>query len=302
MLGHKIHTLLNEKPLLAIIPIVIAMISITSGASLAKHLFPLIGSLGTSGLRLFFAALMLCIIFRPWQNIPARKDWWLLLIYGTSLGLMNMVFYLAIQTIPLGIAVALEFIGPLALGIISSKSIKDYLWIACAMMGILLLLPFTDLSPNLDLTGIFYALLAGLFWAGYIYFGRRAGNALHGGAAVAWGMSIAALCVLPIGLASHGIGLFSWSIIPIALGVALFSSALPYSLEMISLKRLPTATFTIIMSMEPAFGALSGWIYWGESLTLTQWLAIGCVMAASVGSTLASGKTPPPAPESMLED
>lgn len=289
-------SLLDRRPYLAIIPIVLAMTSITSGASIAKHLFPMIGSIGTSGLRLLFASLILCAVFRPWRNIPAKKDWGVVAIYGCSLGIMNLLFYLAIQTIPLGIAVALEFIGPLLLGIVSSHQRRDYVWLAVALCGIALLLPLGDFNANLDITGMLLALLAGAFWAGYIYFGRRAGNALHGGAAVAWGMSIAACCVFPISLATQGAALFSWAVIPLAIAVAFFSSALPYSLEMISLKRLPTTTFTIIMSMEPAFGALSGWIYWGEQLSMVQWLAIACVMAASVGSTLTSTTSAPSHP------
>lgn len=283
---------LDRKPILAMIPVLLAMASVTSGASLAKHLFPIIGSVGTSGLRLFFAALLLSAVFRPWRHIPNATNIRIFLGYGITLGLMNLVFYLAIQTIPLGIAVALEFIGPLILGLFHSRHKMDYVWLLCALMGIGLLLPLSNFSGSLDIVGAGYALLAGGFWAGYIYFGQKAGHSLHGGIAVAWGTIIAASCVLPISLATNGLNLFSWNILPLALGIALFASAVPYSLEMVSLKRLPTTTFTILMSMEPAFGALSGWLYWGETLTLMQWSAIACIMVASVGSTLTTKRTP----------
>jgi inner membrane transporter RhtA len=297
-----ISALIERRPVLAMVPVLLAMTSITSGAALAKHMFPLVGPVGVSALRLFFAALILGLAFRPWRMRPTRQDLPLVVFYGASLGIMNLLFYLAIQTIPLGIAVALEFVGPLALGVCSSRHRRDLIWLAVAVIGIGALLPLGKFSADLDLRGMALALLAGAFWAGYIHFGRKAGNALHGGAAVAWGMSIAAVLVFPIGIITQGAQLFSWQILPLALAVGFFSSALPYSLEMISLKRLPTTTFTIIMSMEPAFGALSGWVYLGEQLTLIQWCAIACVMAASVGSTLTAGKAATPAPETPLEE
>jgi inner membrane transporter RhtA len=168
------------------------------------------------------------------------------------------------------------------------------------MAGILLLLPLTRTSKALDWVGVFWALVAGTCWAFYILFGQRAGTSVHGGTATSLGMATAALVAIPFGVAHAGSALLDLSLLPIGLSVAVMSSALPYSLEMISLKRLPTRTFGILMSLEPALGALSGLLFLGERLTVLQWVAIGCVIAASAGSA-ASSKAPGPAaaPEAL---
>ena len=258
------------------------MASIQFGASQAKQLFPTLGVAGTSTLRLLFASLMMSVVFRPWRTKLNKS----ILFYGASLGLMNFSFYFALQRIPLGIAVALEFTGPLAIAVFSSKKKVDYLWAILAAVGITLLLPKIDTHGSLDPVGILLALLAGLFWALYIIFGKKAGEHHNGGVIASLGMLTAAALVLPLGISIDGASVFQWSAWPVAIGVALFGSALPYSLEMIAMKKMPAQTFGVLMSLEPALAALMGYVFLAESLTLTQWLAIGCVMGSSLGSSL----------------
>ncbi|WP_043307483.1 threonine/homoserine exporter RhtA [Pseudomonas sp. ML96] len=263
--------------------LVVAMTSIQSGASLAKSLFPLIGPEGTTALRLSLAALILCIVMRPWRTRPNFAAWRSLLGYGLSLGAMNLLFYMSLKTIPLGIAVALEFTGPLALALVSSRRLLDFVWIGLAVLGLWLLLPDTSASDHLDPMGMALALGAGVCWALYIIFGQKAGTE-HGAQTVAFGTLVAAMLVFPIGLAKVGGDLFSHDLLPVALGVAVLSSALPYSLEMFALTRMPARTFSVLMSMEPAIAALSGLIFLSEMLSATQWLAIGAIIVASTGA------------------
>ena len=208
-----------------------------------------------------------------------------LLFYGVSLGGMNYLFYLSIQTVPLGIAVALEFTGPLAVALFSSRRPVDFVWVVLAVLGLWFLLPLGQDVSHVDLTGCALALGAGACWAIYILSGQRAG-AEHGPATVAIGSLIAALIFVPIGALQAGEALWHWSVIPLGLAVAILSTALPYSLEMIALTRLPTRTFGTLMSMEPALAAVSGMIFLGETLTPIQLLALGAIIAASMGSTL----------------
>jgi inner membrane transporter RhtA len=198
---------------------------------------------------------------------------------------MNFLFYMSLRTVPLGIAVALEFTGPLAVAIYASRRAVDFLWIALAIVGLLLLIPVGEASSGIDLTGAAYALGAGACWALYILFGQKAG-ADNGVQTAALGVMIAALFVAPIGIVHAGAALLTPSLIPIAIGVAVLSTALPYTLEMVALTRLPARTFGTLMSIEPAFGALSGLFFLQEHLSLAQWLAITCIILASVGATL----------------
>ncbi len=260
------------------------MISIQFSASQAKQLFKLIGVAGTSSMRLFFASLMMAVLFRPWEVKFNRN----LLFYGGSLGLMNFSFYYALQRIPLGIGVALEFLGPLSVAIFTSQNKIDYLWAVLAGAGIVLLLPTEAAAASLDPLGIFLAILAGAFWALYIIFGKRAGNQLKGGVAASWGMLVAAAIVIPFGVGIDGSKLLNPAALPLGLLVALLGSAIPYSLEMIALKKMPSRTFGILMSLEPALAALMGLVFLSEQLTLNQWSAIGCVIISSAGSTITS--------------
>lgn len=276
----------NKAVLLAILSVLLAMVTIQSGASVAKQLFPVIGPAGTTALRVGFSAIMLWLVFRPWRHLPKGRNWRAVIVYGICLGGMNLLFYLAIARIPLGIGVALEFTGPLAVALFSSRRRLDLLWVALALGGILLLLPDMRGVDALDPVGVMLALGAGACWAGYILFGQRAGNLASGGITVALGMTVAACFLVPIGVVSAGSALFSWQVIPLAIAVAALSSALPYSLEMVALKNLPAQSFSVLMSLEPAIAALAGFLLLSELLSLSQWLAILLVIGASLGSTL----------------
>lgn len=265
--------------------ILIAMMSIQSGASLAKSLFPLIGAPGVTALRIALGTLILVVVFKPWRLRFKKEQRLPLLFYGLALGGMNYMFYLSIQTIPLGIAVALEFTGPLAVALFSSRRPVDFIWVILAVLGLWFLLPLGQSVSQIDLTGAALALGAGACWAVYILTGQRAGEE-HGPATVALGSLIAAVIFVPIGMAQATDSIWQWSILPVGLAVAILSTALPYSLEMIALTRLPTRIFGTLMSMEPALAAISGMMFLGENLTLVQTLALCSIIAASMGSTL----------------
>jgi len=261
------------------------MLSIQSGASLAKSLFPLVGAPGVTALRIALGTLILVVIFKPWRLRFQKEQRLPLLFYGLSLGAMNYLFYLSIQTVPLGIAVALEFTGPLAVALFSSRRPVDFIWVVLAVLGLWFLLPLGQDVSHVDLTGAALALGAGACWAIYILTGQRAGEE-HGPATVALGSLIAAIVFVPLGMAQATESIWQWSILPVGLAVAVLSTALPYSLEMIALTRLPTRIFGTMMSMEPALAAISGMVFLGESLTFTQTLALCSIIAASMGSTL----------------
>lgn len=270
---------------LPVVVILIAMLSIQSGASLAKSLFPLVGAPGVTALRIALGTAILVVIFKPWRLRFKKEQRLPLLFYGLSLGAMNYMFYLSIQTIPLGIAVALEFTGPLAVALFSSRRPIDFIWVILAVLGLWFLLPLGQSVSEIDLTGAALALGAGACWAIYIVTGQRAGEE-HGPATVALGSLIAAIIFVPVGMAQATESIWQWSVMPIGLAVAILSTALPYSLEMIALTRLPTRIFGTLMSMEPALAALSGMVFIGETLTFTQTLALCSIIAASMGSTL----------------
>jgi len=270
---------------LAIGALLISMVSYQCGASLAKHLFPAVGAQGATAYRLGLSALILLLWRRPWRRVGQGTRWRALWAYGLAMGAMNLVFYMSLRTIPLGIAVALEFTGPLALAVLGSRRLIDFVWIALVVAGLALLLPLGADVRALDPVGVAYALAAGLGWALYIVFGKKAGEA-HGGDAVTWGTSIGALLVIPFGVAHAGGALFSPSLLPYALGVALLSSALPYSLEMIALTRLPARTFSTLLSLEPAVAAMAGVVLLSERLSLLQWLAIAAIIVAAAGTAL----------------
>jgi inner membrane transporter RhtA len=272
--------------------LIVAMVCFQAGAVLAKGLFPALGASGTAALRLALSALMLLAVWRPWRMRMNARELRVIVIYGLALGWMNFFFYLSLRSIPLGIAVALEFAGPLALAMAASRRAVDFVWILMAALGLLALLPLGLGSKPLDVLGVGCGLAAGLCWALYIFFGRKAGAA-HGGQTTALGMLIGAVVILPIGVAESGAQLVSLAILPTALAVALLSSAVPYSLEMLAMPRLPTRTVGVLMSLDPAFGALSGLCFLGEKLTWIQWTAIASIMIASAGSAATSRDTTP---------
>lgn len=275
--------------LFAVGMLLVSMCSYQFGAALAKQLFPSIGAQGATACRLGLGAVILLLVRRPWRSWQPGRDWRALWGYGLAIGAMNLVFYMSLRTTPLGIAVALEFTGPLALALFGSRRLQDFVWIALVVAGLLLLLPLRGQVHALDPVGVLYALAAGVGWACYIVLGQRAGSA-HGGDAVTWGTSIAALLAIPVGVAHAGSALFNPALLPFALGVAVLSSALPYSLEMIALTRLPTRSFGTLLSLEPAFAALAGVALLGERLSLLQWLAIAAIIVAAAGTALSVRK------------
>jgi len=276
----------------AIGTLLIAMLSIQSGASLAKNIFPLVGPQGATMLRLFFAALILGIFWRPWRYKISRAQLKGIIAYGTSLGVMNLLFYMSLERIPLGIAVALEFTGPLAVAFYSSRKAVDFLWGALAVAGILLIAPLRESATAIDPWGAFLALAAGGCWALYIIYGQKALKGVSDiGAVSSYGMLTAAIIAFPFGISNVMAVDFNFTLLLYAVGVALLSSAIPYTLEMISLRRLAAKNFGILMSLEPAIAALAGYVFLKENLSATQLLAIACVIAASVGSTATTRKS-----------
>jgi inner membrane transporter RhtA len=274
------HRFSNLLPLLAVLGSVTAL---GIGTSFAKQLFPQVGSLGTTALRVGFSALLLLVLWRPWRWPLSRADAGAILRYGVALGFMNLLFYMSLRTIPFGVAVAIEFSGPLAVALVSSRKPIDFLWLALAMLGLGLLLPLGHEATSLDLQGVLFALAAAVCWGAYIVFGKRVGH-LHAGHSVALGLTVAALAVVPFGIWQAGAALLEPRILLFGLGVAAVSSALPISLEMVALKRLPQEAFGIMTSMEPAVAALLGLLMLDEHLTAMQWLAIVCTMLAAAGS------------------
>ncbi len=289
---------MSSSRAISFLPALAVLGSVTSlavGTSFAKQLFPLIGAQGTTALRVGFSALVLMLVFRPWRWHTSRADAGAIIRYGATLGVMNLLFYMALRTIPFGIAVAIEFCGPLAVAMWHSRRPIDFLWVGCAAAGLALLLPLGHGDP-LDPAGVLYALGAAVCWALYIIFGKRAGH-LPAGHTVSLGMCAAALVVVPVGVAHAGAALLDPKILLFGLGVAIVSSAIPMWLEMMALKRLPKETFGILISMEPAVAALLAMGLLAEHLTVLQWAAIGCTVMASVGSTLTARK---PAPVPMV--
>lgn len=270
------------KPVLALLA---SMVALALGTSLAKQLFPVIGAQGTTTLRLGFSALVLLLATRTWRHRLPRQDWWVVLRYGVTLGVMNLMFYMAIRTIPFGVAVAIEFCGPLAVALFSSRRRIDYLWIACAVAGLLLLLPIRGAAGSLDPAGVLFALAAATCWAGYIIFGKRTQH-LHAGRTVALGVTAGALVVAPVGLAHAGTSLFAPQVLLVGLGAAVLSSAIPMFLEMKALRGLQAGTYGVMTSLEPALTAMIAFVTLDESLTWAQWGAIVLTVVAAMGSAL----------------
>lgn len=275
-----------KYPTLAVL---IAILSLQSGASLAKFVFPQVGAEGATSLRILISAVILLLIIRPWKVRLDAQSKKLVFIYGSSMGFMNLLFYKALQSIPQGVTVALEFTGPLGLSILLSRKWTDFLWALLASIGLLTLLPLQATSEALAPIGIAYALAAGLFWAIYIYFGEKVGG-IKGSTAIAWGMALASLISLPFGLYTNGLALFNPSLLPIMLAIALLSSVIPYSLELHALKKIPAKTFGILMSLEPALAVLCAYVFLQEKITAQQGFAIFLISAASMGTSLMNRK------------
>ncbi len=264
-----------------------SMLSFCIGASFAKQIFPAVGAPGAITYRVGFSALILLGTVRPWRHPLSRADLLATMRYGAVLGVMNISFYMSLRTIPLGIAMAIEFLGPLTVSVLHSRRPAHFAILGLAVVGLALLLPLHRTDHAIDPVGVGFALCAGLCWALYIVFGKRTAH-LPGGQAVALGLTTAALLTVPIGILTAGSALLSPSLAAVGLGVAILSSAVPYSLEMIALKRLPAYSYGVLVSADPAIAAIVGWLVLAEHLTTQQCIAIGLVVLASIGSVLAT--------------
>ena len=284
--------------MIAVACLLFAMGSVTTGAAIAKGLFGAVGAEGATFLRNGFGSLMLLAFWRPWrQGWPSGRHALVLLIYGVNLCLMNLLYYISLRTLPLGLAVAIEFLGPFSLALFNSRRWTDIVWLAFALGGLAMLLPWGEGTMAVDPVGAAYALSAGAAWAFYIVFGQKAGRMMPGGRVTSIGTFIAALLLFPIGWNAAGPALFGLSTLGGALALGLFSCVIPYSMDMVAMKRLPLRTFGILMSVEPAIGALSGFLLLGEALSLRQQFAIACVIVASFGSTASARQVMPVTPE-----
>jgi inner membrane transporter RhtA len=268
-----------------------AIVSVQAGAALATELFAELGPVGTVALRLLFSAAVLLLLWRPslraLREAGARDT----VLFGLTLAGMNTCFYLALDRIPLGIAVTLEFAGPLGVAFAASRRRSDVVWATLAAVGILLLSPTP--GTGIDAVGAVLALLAGAFWGAYIILSQRVGRAMPGGSGLAIAMAIAAVLALPAGIVEGGDALLRPELLAIAFGVAMLSSAIPYSIELEALRRLPRGVFGVLMSLEPAVAATLGFVLLGQDLAARELVAIGFVVAASAGALRAA----PPAAE-----
>ena len=262
-----------------------AIVSVQVGSSLAKQLFDDLGAAGVTLLRLGLAAALLLLVLRPRVRSWNRASWSAALLLGAAMAGMNLVFYLSLRTVPLGIAVTVEFLGPLLLALVQTRRAVDLLWAALAAAGVALL--GLDTSNDVPVTGLLLAFVAGLFWAAYIVASARVGQVLPGTDGLAVALAVAAVLVLPFGLSGASAVVERPSLLLAALGVALLSSVISYGLELSALRRIPTRVFGILMSLEPAAAAVAGFAVLGEALGPREVLALVMVSLASAGITLA---------------
>jgi inner membrane transporter RhtA len=255
--------------------------SVQFGSAVATHLFATVGPAGAVLLRLVTASLVLVAIARPSLRGHARRDWQLVVLFGIALAGMNLSFYESLNRIPLGIAVSLEFVGPLGVAIAGSRRRIDGLWVALAAGGIIALT--RGGTGHLSGLGIFFALLAGAFWGCYILFSARVGQSFARGTGLALAMCFAALVALPFGVAAGGSHLLTAHSLGIGAAVGMLSSAIPYSFELEALRRIAAHVFGVLMSIEPAMAALAGLIVLGQSLSARSIVGMALVVSASIG-------------------
>lgn len=268
-------------------------VSVQFGGALAVTLMPRAGAPGVVALRLLAAAIVLLVFCRPRLRGHSRTDWGTVIVFGVAMGAMNGLFYEALARIPLGAAVTLEVLGPLTLSVLASRRAINVLWACLALAGVFLL--GGGGFGNLDPTGVAFALGAGAMWAAYIVFSARTGRRFPQADGLALAMAVAALLFLPIGIADAGSRLLDPTTVALGSAVALLSSVLPYTLELLALRRLPASTFAVLMSLEPAIAATAGFLVLGQSLSATEAAAIALVIAASIGAVrtqMGRNKTP----------
>jgi inner membrane transporter RhtA len=266
--------------------------SVQLGAAIAKSLFDELTPTGLVMLRLVFGALILGLFFRPRVRDRSSRELQLALAFGLTLVTMNFCFYQAIDRIPLGIAVTLEFVGPLGVALVGSRRSSDFLWVAMAASGIALLAP--GIGEGLDAVGVAFALGAGVLWAAYITLSIHVGRAYSGPTGLVLAMAVGALVALPFGIASAGSALLQPELLAAAFAVAVLSAALPWSLELEALRRMPAHVFGVLMSLEPAIGALVGFVVLGERIGMRAVTAIALVVIASAGAARGTRTAPAP--------
>lgn len=270
--------------------------SLQFGAGLAVQLFPRIGAAGVTTLRLGFAAVLLLVVTRPRVQTWTRRQWLAVVAFGLSLAGMNGLFYEAIARIPLGPAVAIEFLGPLGLAALLSRRPRDFAWIALALTGVALL-GLDDASTDLDPVGVAFVLGAGFFWALYILASERVGSVVDGAGGLAMALVVGTLALVPFGAPGALEGLSDRHDVLLALGIGLLSSVIPYGLELSALRLLPKAVFGVLLALEPVIAALAGWLLLGQGFGWMRALAVVLVVIAGAGSAVtASRSTPRPVP------
>ena len=275
-----------KTPLHALLLLMIAMLCVQGSGSLAKILFQSFPVLTVSAMRLFFGALILAVIFKIWTINFKVVRWKAILSYGFALAGMNALFYLSLERLALGLAVAFEFIGPLSVALFHARQRYDFIWVGCAILGMMLLFPLQQAQQGLDLIGVLFVVSAGACWAFYIIAGQKP-SGISGNHTVCLGMSIGMLCLLPFAAFSGAVGhVFELPNLYYFIGLAILASALPFSLEMIALRNLTPLSFGTLMSLEPAVAALSGFIFLGETLLWNQWLALMTIIIASIDCTV----------------
>ena len=274
--------------------VISGIISVQFGAAIAKDLFQLIPPTAMVWLRLVTSAVILLIMARPWLRGHVRRDWLIVLGFGVSLMTMNWAIYQSFARIPLGIAVTIEFLGPLTVAVISSRRLMDLIWVLLAGAGVALL---GVSKATLSLAGIAFALLAGLAWACYILLSAQTGRRWPGLTGLALASMVGAIALAPPAILDAGSRILSPAVLALGVAVGLLSSVIPYSFELMALCRIPARVFSILMSLEPAAAGLAAMIVLGEFLTLVQWLAMACVVVASIGATRTSTTLDLPAPD-----
>ncbi|WP_229926176.1 EamA family transporter [Streptomyces longispororuber] len=274
----------GRRAALAPVGLVLAgCVSVQFGGALAVNLMPRAGALGVVTLRLLFAAVILLAVCRPRLRGHSRADWGTVVAFGVTLAAMNGLFYQAVARIPLGPAVTLEVLGPLALSVLASRRLVNVVWAGLALCGVFLLGGGGGFG-GLDPAGVAFALGAGAMWAVYIVFSARTGRRFPQADGLALAMAVGAVVMLPLGIVESGAKLTVPSTLGLAAAVAVMSSVLPYTLELLALRRLPASTFAVMMSLEPAIAAFAGFLVLDQGLTLLELLAITLVIAASMGA------------------
>ena len=271
----------------------LSMISLCIGTSFAKTLFPIAGATGTTAMRIGLGALLMLAVQRPWKWTLDRDQKLAVVAYGVVLACMNLSFYAAVARLPLGVAIAIEFIGPLGVALLGSRQTLDILWVLLAAAGVAVL-ALPNSSGTVSLVGVSFAVLAAMFWALYIVAGARAAKLVPQNRIVCLGLCTASLVAVPVGLVEAGTALFNPAILAGGVVVAILCSVLPYSLEILALKRMPPATFGLVVSLEPAVGAIAAFAVIGERLTGVQMIGIAAVVIAAAGGTMTSSRRTPP--------